>query len=92
MYLLLLKYFLNNYKHNYYQYYSNFGGTGFILFSYEFRGVPDSGTSLTSNAYRYYKSFKSGSGYMCLRPIVTLKSGINYTPSLGTSDDPFILN
>ena len=48
-----------------------------------------------SNSYLYNYSSGSFSPYNhshALRPIVILKSGISYAPSLGTSDDPFILN
>ena len=47
--------------------------------------------------YDYLYRYRSGSFYaniisFALRPIVILKSGINYTPAIGTSEDPFILN
>ena len=46
-----------------------------------------------SNLYRYDSgSFRTYSYSYALRPIVILKSGITYTPALGTSDDPFVLN
>ena len=48
-----------------------------------------------SNRYMYnYNNgnFKVYSSPSFLRPIVILKSGITYTPALGTSDDPFVLN
>ena len=48
------------------------------------------------NGYSLYYSRNSNckvcSNNNALRPIVILKSGINYTPATGTSDDPFVLN
>lgn len=37
-------------------------------------------------------SFNGYDSSNALRPIIILKSGINYAPALGTSDDPFVLN
>ena len=48
-----------------------------------------------SNGYLYYYrsgSFKTSNNSNALRPIVILKSGISYTPAVGTSEDPFVLN
>ena len=49
---------------------------------------------VSAYALYYYSSgsFNTGSLSTALRPIVILKSGITYTPALGTSDDPFVLN
>ena len=45
------------------------------------------------NLYNYSGgSFNTRNLSYALRPIVILKSGITYTPVLGTSDDPFVLN
>ena len=41
--------------------------------------------------YNYNSGFNTRTYSNRLRPIVTLKSGISYTPALGTSDDPFVL-
>ena len=40
----------------------------------------------------YSGGFSTNSSSGALRPIVILKSGITYTPAVGTSDDPFVLN
>ena len=43
--------------------------------------------------YFYYSGgLNTSSSNFALRPIVILKSGITYTPVLGTSEDPFVLN
>ena len=57
--------------------------------------VIDTNNSLFSyyNLYSHGSSgFSNNSNYSALRPIVILKSGITYTPAVGTSDDPFILS
>ena len=71
----------------YYYYYSSTG--------WGFGGCSiDTGGSLYHNALYYYSSgsFDTYSSSRALRPIVILKSGITYTPALGTSEDPFVLN
>ena len=42
--------------------------------------------------YSYYSGFSTSSYCSRLRPILTLKSGISYTPATGRSDDPFVLS
>jgi len=71
----------------YYYYYSS------TSWYYRGRFVNSSGS--VSNyyyLYRYNGGFDAGSSSYRLRPILTLKSGISYTPALGTSDDPFVLS
>ena len=64
-----------------------------ISWVYFGRAVDTSG-NLYRNGLYYYGSggFNAYSSGNALRPIVILKSGINYTPAAGTSEDPFILN
>ena len=57
------------------------------------RKLDASGSISDYYLYYYYRgSFNTDSADNALRPIVILKSGITYTPALGTSDDPFVLN
>ena len=61
--------------------------------SFSGRFVSTYGGLYNYDLYSYYSgSFSTRSGSYALRPIVILKSGITYTPALGTSDDPFVLN
>ena len=63
-------------------------------FDYAGRAINNSG-ELYDELYIY--SYNGITGFYLnvkgssLRPILTLKSGISYTPALGTSDDPFVL-
>ena len=60
---------------------------------YNGRGIDASGYLYYDYLYRYRSGSFSANNYSrALRPIVILKSGINYTPAIGTSDDPFVLN
>ena len=57
------------------------------------RGISSSGGIDDNSLYSYYVSYFNLSSHSnALRPIVILKSGITYTPALGTSDNPFVLN
>ena len=61
------------------------------------RRIDTSGISIigySNDSLYYYRSsgFSTRSYNSALRPIVILKSGITYTPALGTSDNPFVLN
>ena len=53
----------------------------------------DAGGSVNNlDLYSYYSGFYANSYSYRLRPILTLKSGISYTPATGRSDDPFVLS
>ena len=70
-----------------YDYYSS------TYWDFSGRNISTSGNINGSSLYYYDSgSFNTRSRYYALRPIVILKSGITYTPALGTSDDPFVLN
>ena len=71
----------------YYYYYSS------TLWNFYGRSINTSGSLYSSSLY-YYGSgrFYTNSKYYALRPIVILKSGITYTPAVGTSNNPFVLN
>ena len=56
------------------------------------RIISSSGNVSINKLYSYYGGFSAGNGSYCLRPILTLKSGISYTAALGTSEDPFVLS
>lgn len=71
---------------HYYDYY------GSSSWSYGGRNISSSGGIRSSNLYSYGSGFFGNSSGSRLRPILTLKSGISYTPALGTSDDPFVLS
>lgn len=60
---------------------------------YDGRSINTDG-NLSGNDLYYYRSgrFNAGNGSNALRPIVILKSSITYTPAVGTSEDPFVLN
>ena len=64
------------------------------VWRYNGRYISDGGSIGSASLYSYYNSgFIDGSNNnYCLRPILTLKSGISYTAALGTSDDPFVLS
>ena len=65
--------------------------SGSTYWIYSGRYIYASGSVNYNNLYRYNSGFITSAYYGRLRPIVTLKSGISYTPALGTSDDPFVL-
>ena len=56
------------------------------------RIISSSGNVSFNKLYSYYGGFSAGNGSYCLRPILTLKSGISYTAVPGTSEDPFVLS
>ena len=56
------------------------------------RLVYDDGDIGDSYLYRHYGDYSNENDGNLLRPIVILKSGITYTPAVGTSDDPFVLD
>ena len=53
--------------------------------------IYDSGDVRDHLLYDYNNGFHAYNNIGSLRPILTLKSGISYTPALGTSFDPFVL-
>lgn len=59
---------------------------------YRGRSIDTSGSVNNYNLYYYNSGFNTSSYGYCLRPILTLKSGIGYTQALGTSDNPFVLS
>ena len=70
----------------YYRYYSS------TIWNYYVRFIDGSGSVEHVGLYDHYNGFSVGDYNGNLRPILTLKSGISYTPVLGTSDDPFVLS
>ena len=71
------------------RYYSYSSST---IWYYGGRVIGSGGSVYGSSLYNYRSGFRVYDHSHRLRPILTLKSGISYTPARGTSDDPFVLS
>ena len=71
----------------------NYDYSSSTFWSFSGRGVRTSGSLISTSLYYYDSdSFSANFSIFALRPIVILKSGITYTPVLGTSEEPFVLD